>query len=127
MRIGELAQATGVSIRSLRYYEQQGLLSSSREPNGYRTYSPFAVEQVRTIQLYIQLGLSTDEIAGFLQCVLLNKESFCRQVLPVYRNKLEEIDRQIEQLQQIKMNLEERIAFIQAENLITQGGTYDGD
>lgn len=122
MRIGELARQTGVSVRSLRYYEQQGLLSSSRQHNGYRLYSSLAVEQVNTIQFYIRLGLSTDEIAGFLQCVLLNKEAFCQQVLPVYQHKLEEISRQIEQLQMIKSNLEERITFIQAENPISSEG-----
>ncbi len=76
MKIGELANQTGVSIRSLRYYEQMGLLSPIRHENGYRDYSPFAVEQVRTIQLYLNLGLSTEQIAGFLHCVLKNKEAF---------------------------------------------------
>ncbi len=116
MRIGELAEQTGVSVRSLRYYEQQGLLSSIRQPNGYRTYSVLAVEQVNTIQFYIRLGLSSEEIAGFLHCVLVNKEQFCQQVLPVYKSKLAEIDKQLQQLQMIKSNLEERIQFIQAEN-----------
>ncbi|WP_127579341.1 MerR family transcriptional regulator [Paenibacillus koleovorans] len=115
MRIGELAKRTGVSIRSLRYYELQGLLSSDREENGYRVYSELAVEQVNTIQFYIRLGLSTEEIAGFLHCVLIKKEAFCEQVLPVYRNKLEQLDRQIAQLEMIRANLKERIAHLQAE------------
>lgn len=42
MKIGELAACTGVSIRSLRYYDQQGLLSPVRGENGYREYSPLA-------------------------------------------------------------------------------------
>lgn len=112
MKIGELAERTGVSIRSLRYYEQQGLLAPIRQRNGYREYSPFAEEQVRTIQLYLRLGLSTEQIAGFLHCVLKNKEAFCEEVLPLYRQKLDEIEAQILQLTAIKQNLQDRIASI---------------
>lgn len=112
MKIGELSACTGVSIRSLRYYEQQGLLTPIRLENGYREYSPFAEEQVRTIQLYLNLGLSTEQIAGFLHCVLKNKESFCQEIVPVYRQKLKEIDEQIKLLQNIKSNLEERMRSI---------------
>ncbi|MGM1049531.1 DNA-binding transcriptional regulator, MerR family [Paenibacillus uliginis N3/975] len=112
MRIGELANRTGVSIRSLRYYEQQGLLAPKRHDNGYREYSSFMIEQVQTIQFYLKLGLTTEQIAGFLNCVLMNKEAFCKEVLPVYQQKLKEIDDQIKQLESIKSNLEERISSI---------------
>ena len=87
MKIGELAARTGVSIRSLRYYEQQGLLTPVRNENGYREYSVLAEEQVRTIQLYLNLGLTTEQIAGFLHCVLKNKEAFCAEVFPIFRQK----------------------------------------
>ncbi|WP_123041498.1 MerR family transcriptional regulator [Cohnella candidum] len=112
MKIGELAERTGVSIRSLRYYEQQGLLTPLRQENGYREYSTLAEEQVKTIQLYLNLGLSTDQIAGFLHCVLKNKEAFCEEVLPLYRQKLEEIDAQIHLLSGIRQNLLDRINSI---------------
>ncbi|WP_028550305.1 MerR family transcriptional regulator [Paenibacillus sp. UNC451MF] len=118
MKIGELSARTGVSIRSLRYYEQQGLLTPARHGNGYREYSPLTEEQVRTIQLYLALGLSTEQIAGFLQCVLKNKEAFCQEVLPIYRQKLAEIDDQIHLLQNIKLNLEDRIRSILDERQI---------
>ncbi|GGF94052.1 transcriptional regulator [Paenibacillus albidus] len=112
MKIGELAQQTGVSVRSLRYYESQGLIVPIRQANGYREYSPLAVETVETIRLYLNLGLSTEEIAGFLHCVLKKKEAFCSEVMPLYRSKLEEIERQIVQLNQIKLNLTQRMASI---------------
>ncbi|MCD5354423.1 MerR family DNA-binding transcriptional regulator [Kineosporia mesophila] len=44
MRIGELADRTAVSIRSLRYYEEQGLLPPERNDGGRRTYTQYAVE-----------------------------------------------------------------------------------
>lgn len=122
MKIGELAARTGVSVRSLRYYDQLGLLTPIRRENGYREYSPLAEEQVRTIQLYLNLGLSTEQIAGFLHCVLKNKEAFCKEVLPVYRQKLAEIEAQIHLLQNIKLNLEERIQSIIEERQTSEGG-----
>ncbi|AIQ72278.1 MULTISPECIES: MerR family transcriptional regulator [Paenibacillus] len=112
MKIGELAKLTGVSVRSLRYYESQGLISPIRQANGYREYSLLAVETVETIKLYLNLGLSTEQIAGFLHCVLKNKEAFCAEVMPLYRSKLEDIERQLVELNQIKRNLEERMASI---------------
>jgi DNA-binding transcriptional MerR regulator len=112
MKIGELSQITGVSIRSLRYYEKQGLITSMRQPNGYREYTPLTIETVETVKLYLNLGLTTEQIAGFLTCVLQNKEAFCAEVMPIYRKKLAEIERQIIELNQIKANLIDRIASI---------------
>lgn len=116
MRIGELSVRTGVSVRSLRYYEQQKLLSAVRQDNGYREYSSLAEEQVRTIQFYLALGISTEQIASFLHCVLKNKEAFCSDVLPIYEQKLKEIDDQIHLLNTIKSNLQDRIRSIQEDN-----------
>jgi len=122
LKIGELSKATGVSVRSLRYYEKQGLLTAWRTASGYREYSPFAVEQVQTVKLYLSLGLTTEQIAGFLHCVMKNKEAFCQEILPVYMQKLTEIENQIQLLTSIKSNLEERIHAIKAENPnITEG------
>jgi DNA-binding transcriptional MerR regulator len=118
MKIGELARCTGVSIRSLRYYDEQGLIHPLRQENGYREYSNMDVEHVRTIQFYLSLGLSTEQIASFLQCVLMNKEAFCSQILPIYKQKLSEIEQQMNQLAFIKSNLEERIASILADSSI---------
>jgi DNA-binding transcriptional MerR regulator len=118
IKIGELARRTGVSIRSLRYYDEQGLIHPLRQDNGYREYSNMDVEHVQTIQFYLSLGLSTEQIASFLQCVLLNKEAFCSQILPIYKQKLSEIEQQMNQLAFIKSNLEERIASILAESNI---------
>ncbi|HZG75690.1 MAG TPA: MerR family transcriptional regulator [Paenibacillus sp.] len=123
MKIGDLSKQTGVSLRSLRYYEEQGLLQPERSENGYREYSPFAVEQVRTIQLYLRLGLSTEQIAGFLHCVLKNKEAFCREIMPVYETKLRELDEQIASLTAIRSNLIERIEAIRSETSSTKGAS----
>ncbi|MGK2867260.1 MAG: MerR family transcriptional regulator [Mycobacterium sp.] len=69
MRIGELAQRTGVSERSLRYYEQQGLLVSSRTPGGQRDYAEAAVDRVIHIQELFAAGLPSRTIVGLLPCM----------------------------------------------------------
>jgi DNA-binding transcriptional MerR regulator len=66
MRIGELARRTGVSVRALRYYEEQGLLVPARNPNGYREYAEGAVDVVGCIQLLYAAGLSSEKVAEVL-------------------------------------------------------------
>ncbi|MGP2435942.1 MerR family transcriptional regulator [Streptomyces sp. JW3] len=68
MRISELARVTGVSTRSLRYYEEQGLLPARRLGNGYRDYDERAVQQVAFIQDLYRAGLSSEIIRDILPC-----------------------------------------------------------
>ncbi len=69
MRIGELAGRTGVSERSLRYYEQQGLLVAGRTGGGHRDYPERAVDRVILIQQLYAAGLHSKKIAGLLPCM----------------------------------------------------------
>jgi DNA-binding transcriptional MerR regulator len=69
MRIGELSTRTGVSQRSLRYYEEQGLLTSSRSEAGQRHYSDAEVERVSLIRRLFDAGMSSRVIATVLPCV----------------------------------------------------------
>lgn len=69
MRIGDLAARAGVSVRSLRYYEEQGLLVAARTASGQRTYDDDAVDRVRLVQQLYAAGLSSRTIALLLPCV----------------------------------------------------------
>ncbi|MFI9806197.1 MerR family transcriptional regulator [Streptomyces sp. NPDC052301] len=69
MRIGELARRTGVSERSLRYYEAQGLLTAERTPGGHRDYPDRAVDRVIRIQELYAAGLHSDKIRQLLPCM----------------------------------------------------------
>ncbi|MEU7903426.1 MerR family transcriptional regulator [Actinoplanes sp. NPDC049118] len=69
MRIGDLAAQTGVSVRSLRYYEEQGLLVSTRSQSGQRRYTDNEIARVRFIQRLYAAGLSSRTIAELLPCV----------------------------------------------------------
>lgn len=69
MRIGELSSRTGVSRRSLRYYEDQNLLTSSRAASGQRHYDDDHVARVALIQSFLAAGLSSRTIAQMVPCM----------------------------------------------------------
>lgn len=68
MKIGELSERTGASARSIRYYEQTGLLESVRLDNGYRDFDDAAVTTVTTIKSLLDLGFPTELIERVLPC-----------------------------------------------------------
>jgi DNA-binding transcriptional MerR regulator len=69
MRIGALAERTGVSRRLLRYYEEQGLITPSRTLNGYREYAEAHVHVVLQITGLLDAGLPTRIIKELLPCL----------------------------------------------------------
>ena len=67
LTVGALANASGVTVRTLHHYDNIGLLPASGRTNaGYRTYDESAVDRLRTILTYRELGLGLDEIAEVL-------------------------------------------------------------
>jgi DNA-binding transcriptional MerR regulator len=69
MRIGELSRQTGVPVRLLRYYEDQGLLSPGRAVNGYRDYEHDDIQRVTQIRGLIDAGVPTAIIRDILPCL----------------------------------------------------------
>ncbi|MEV4719451.1 MerR family transcriptional regulator [Micromonospora noduli] len=109
MRIGELATKTGVSVRALRYYEEQGLLSAARSSGGQRHYLDDAVDRVYLIQMLYAAGLSSRTILDLLPCVDAKVNTpQSRAMLSAERDR---IDRQITQLRQARKRLDEVIAL----------------
>jgi DNA-binding transcriptional MerR regulator len=100
MRIGELAGRTGVSTRSLRYYEQHGLLSSRRTANGYRQYAEEDVKVVSEIRALLSVGLTLEDTRPFVDCLRSGHSSgaSCPESVAVYRRKLAQIDEEIHEL-----------------------------
>lgn len=68
LQIGQVAEAVGLSLRTVRYYEELGLLEAvARSEGGFRLYGDEQVEQLRLIKRMKPLGLSLDEMRGLLQ------------------------------------------------------------
>lgn len=109
MLIGELSERTGASQRSLRYYEQQGLLSVSRDPNGYRRYDSGSVRTVTRIRGLLAAGLSTDVIRTVLPCVAGDTDplelDMCPQLVQTLRRELAGMDTRIDELQRTRGTL----------------------
>lgn len=113
MRIGELAQLTGVSERSLRYYEEQGLLHPTRKPSGYRDYAVSDVDVVRHVQTLLAAGLSTAFIAEVLPCMVDTGDGLapgCPQLLPHLQKERDRITVTIDGLATARTLLDEVIA-----------------
>jgi DNA-binding transcriptional MerR regulator len=105
MRIGELARQTGASTKTIRYYEDIGLLPPpEREPNGYRDYDESALERLRFIRDAQATGLTLTEIASILD--LRGKGvATCHHVLNLLERHLEDLDRHIAKLKKTRKQL----------------------
>lgn len=70
MRIGELAESTGVDVETVRYYEKAGLLlPPSREANGYRSYGKTHLERLAFIRHCRALDMPLADVARLLKFV----------------------------------------------------------
>jgi DNA-binding transcriptional MerR regulator len=118
--IRELAKNTGASIRSLRYYEEAGLLKAERLANGYRIYDEPAINTVKKIQLYLNLGLGTAQIKGIMDCPTLQQldRPLCVEAYTLYKQKLGEVQKQIELLQSVACRLQEKMDEFETKKLI---------
>lgn len=67
MRINDLERRTGLDRATIRYYEKEGLITPTRQENGYRDYSDDDREQLLKIKLLRQLGMSLDRIRNLQQ------------------------------------------------------------
>jgi DNA-binding transcriptional MerR regulator len=69
MKVGELAKQTGISVRTLHYYDEIGLLSPSRRTQAdHRLYAAADIERLQQIVSLRQLGFSLEEIRDCLEC-----------------------------------------------------------
>ncbi|MFI7243176.1 MerR family transcriptional regulator [Streptomyces qinglanensis] len=109
MRIGELADASGVSARSLRYYEEHGLIRSQRTPGGWRDFDASMVERVVMIQHLFAAGLSSATVNELLPCLeapLEERNGVMEQLLAQeverLQDKRRDLDRELDTLQALR-------------------------
>jgi MerR family copper efflux transcriptional regulator len=105
MEIHELEALTGVADKTIRYYEQVGVLPPARrKPNGYREYNAQDVERLKFVAGARQLDFSLDDIAEVL-ALRDRREAPCRFVLDLLEQKAREVSLRIEELKKLKTDL----------------------
>lgn len=111
MQIKELALKTGVSAKTIRYYESIRLLPEpQRLDNNYRLYSEEDVQRVKLVAGATRLGLALDEVTEVL-ALRDRGEAPCRTLLDLLAQKAEEIHSRIEGLRRLEQDLRELYAL----------------
>jgi DNA-binding transcriptional MerR regulator len=107
LRIGELAKQTGLSIKTIRYYESRGLLEQPpRTEGGYRLYGPEEVARLQFIQRAKLLGLTLEEIRELVELAArCNEGEIVPRLQKVLEAKLEETERKMDELSAFRENL----------------------
>jgi DNA-binding transcriptional MerR regulator len=116
MRIGEIAQKAGVTPRTIRYYENLGLLSpSEREGKGFRYYTEAELARLRKIDALQALGLSLEEIGSIIDLFFEEPTMIQgkQKLLAILKAHLQETDEKMEALAQFRSELQTNIAKIQ--------------
>jgi DNA-binding transcriptional MerR regulator len=119
MRIGEVARLTGVPIKTIRYYEEIGVLASpKRSHSGYREYDPEVIDRLRFIRSSKSVGFTLGEIREIVN-YRDRGEVPCAHVLDLLRHHRDECAKRITQLQHAEQALDalvERAAHLRQED-----------
>lgn len=106
IQIKEMSTRSGVPVKTIRYYEQIGLLPPARRAeNGYRTYDEVDVNRLRFIKNARALGFHLIEIAQILS-VQDRNEPPCSHVMSTLQHHLDEIENRIRELESLRGDLE---------------------
>ena len=104
MNIGAAARQSKLPPKTIRYYEEIGLLKADRAANGYRDYSEDDIHRLRFVQRARSLGFSVDECRQLLS-LYSDRERASADVKAIALEKLGEIDRKIAELTALRHTL----------------------
>jgi len=105
MRIGKLASRSGLSTKTIRYYESIGLIPApERLPSGYRDYEDSALDALTFVRAAQAVGLSLGEIRGIV-ALRVDGQAPCGHVVELLRSWSAELDRRIAELRALRGEL----------------------
>lgn len=109
MNIGDASSKSHLPAKTIRYYEDIGLLKPERADNGYRDYSMSDVHKLRFLQRSRGLGFSVEECRQLL-ALYEDKDRASSDVKSMAQSKLQEIDRKITELRELQHTLQHLVA-----------------
>ncbi len=106
LKIGQIARQSGLSVKTIRYYEDLGLLAPTvdRTESGYRMFAPEVLVRLSFIKRAQRLGLSLEEIEQILQ-VYDHGDLPCQEVKQHLETKILEVEHRIQELQALQQEL----------------------
>ena len=118
MRIGELADRTGVTAKTIRYYEQVGVLRPpERTGGGYRDYGEDVVGRLEFVRSSQAVGLTLAEIRGVLE-VRDGGTPPCTHVVELLQRRIDDVSRRIEALREVQQSL--ALLLVKAETITSE-------
>ncbi len=118
--VNKLAKLAGVSTRTLRYYDEIGLLKPARvSSNGYRVYGQKEIDRLQQIMLYRELGVSLEDIKNILDAKNFDGEKALQNHLAALHGRREQIDLLIK-------NVEKTIKAMRGEATMSDKEKFDG-
>jgi DNA-binding transcriptional MerR regulator len=101
LKIGDVAQMTGVTVDTVRFYEKQGLLGTVRRTSGIRRYGQAAVRRLDFVRKAVGLGFSLAEIRSLLSLRVSSRTS-CEALRERALGKLADVDAKIAELERMR-------------------------
>lgn len=104
--VGQFAQLTGVSVRALHHYEEQGLLLPQRSANGYRIYGEDEEDRLQQVLLYREMGLRLADIRKILDDPSFDQRSALARHLEELQVRAARIERLVDSVKRTLQSLE---------------------
>lgn len=108
--IGALSKETNVPIKTIRYYEELGLLENAERTNAkYRLYSRKDIDKLLFIKKAKELGLTLADIKSIISCSREGLRPCCDFVQNLFKKKIDEYENKISELKNTKKRLENKL------------------
>ena len=101
-RIEEVCRLSGVSRRTLQYYDNEGILSVKRSEENYRLYDETAMARLWEILWYKEMGFELKEIKNILTVTQKEKNNYLNEKIQIIEGKIQDLEKQIKFIRYIE-------------------------